>query len=148
MKKWERIAALLLTLIGVGGALEARGMGLGNFHHPGPGFFPFWLSALLGLVSFIYLLTQLGTDRNPMALWSHRRWVRPTLATGVMFFYAILLGWIGFFSATFLLFLIWLVLIEQEKWLRVGLVSVLGTACLYLVFRLFLRVPLPKGFLF
>jgi hypothetical protein len=54
----------------------------------------------------------------------------------------------GFFSATFLLFLAWLILIEREKWLTVGLVSVLGTLSLFLVFTVFLKVPLPKGAIF
>jgi hypothetical protein len=148
MKKWERIAALVLTLIGAGAALEAWKMGLGDFHQPGPGFFPLWLSLILALVSFSYLLTRMGTDSKPVALWTKETWVRPTLAAGIMFAFANLLGWLGFFSSTFFLFVVWLVIIEREKWSTIGLVSVLGTLCLYFVFTLFLKIPLPKGILF
>jgi putative tricarboxylic transport membrane protein len=148
MKKWERIAAAVLTLIGAGAALEAWNLGLGDFHQPGPGFFPLWLSLILAFVSFLYLLTRMGADPQPVALWTKKTWFRPTLAAGIMLAFANLLGWLGFFSSTFFLFVVWLILIEREKWLTIGLVSVLGTLCLYLVFTLFLKIPLPKGILF
>jgi hypothetical protein len=148
MKKWERIAAAVLVFIGVAAAAMAYELGFGNFHHPGPGFFPFWLAAVLAVVSFIYFLTQLGTDAQRVSLWGKRAWARPFGAAGVMFLYSLAMGWLGFFSATFLLFLVWLVLIENEKWLTVGLVSVLGTLCFFLVFTVFLKVPLPKGIIF
>jgi hypothetical protein len=148
MKKWERIAAAILTFIGVSAATLAYDLGFGDFHHPGPGFFPFWLSAILALVSFIYFLTQLGADSHRVSLWDKHAWVRPFQAAGVMFLYSLAMDWIGFFSATFLLFLIWLILIEREKWLTVGLVSVLGTLSFFLIFTVFLKVPLPKGAIF
>ena len=148
MKRWERIAAAFLTFIGVGAAAQAYQLGFGSMHYPGPGFFPFWLGVFLALVSFLYFVTQLGSDPKPVALWTKRTWVRPTLAAVVMFIYALFIGWIGFFTATFLLFLVWLILIEREKWLTVGLVSVLGTIGLYYIFTVFLKVSLPKGILF
>jgi putative tricarboxylic transport membrane protein len=145
MKKWERIAAAILMFIGVAAAAIAYDMGFGDFHQPGPGFFPFWLSSLLALVSFIYFLTRLGVESKPVTLWGPGTWFRPFLAAAVMFVYSVAMGWIGFFSATFLLFLAWLIVIEREKWLTVVVVSVLGTASLYLIFIIFLKVPLPKG---
>ena len=62
--------------------------------------------------------------------------------------FTLLMGWIGFFTATFLLYLAWLVLIERARWLTVGAVSVLGTLGAYLLFVVLLKVPLPKGLLF
>ena len=148
MKKWERIAAAFLAFIGGGAAALAYRMGLGTMHYPGPGFFPFWLAAILALVSFLFFLTRVGIDPQPVSLWTKQPWIRPVLAAIVMFIYTFLIDWTGFFSATFLLFLSWLILIEREKWLTVGLVSILGTTGLYLVFTIFLKVPLPKGILF
>jgi len=148
MKRWERIAAAILTLVGVAAAAIAYDLGLGDFQHPGPGFFPFWLSLILALVSFVYFLSQLGADSRRVLLWDQQTWVRPSLAAAVMFLYSLTMGWIGFFSATFLLFLAWLIFIEREKWLTVGMVSVLGTLSLYFIFTVFLKVPLPKGAIF
>lgn len=148
MKKWERIAAAFLMFIGVGAAVQGYQLGFGTMHHPGPGFFPFWLSTILISVSFLYFISQLGSDPKPVLLWTNHSWARPALAAAVMFIYAVFIGWIGFFSATFLLFLAWLILIEREKWLTVGLVSVIGTVGLYYIFTILLKVSLPKGMLF
>jgi putative tricarboxylic transport membrane protein len=148
MRRWERIVASFLIFLGVGAAVLAYRMGFGDLHHPGPGFFPFWLSVFLAALAFIYFFTKLGLDSTPGRLWERGGWIRPSLAALVMFIYTLLMGELGFFSATFLLFLAWLIIIEREKWLTIGMVSVLGTFTLYIVFTVFLRVPLPKGLLF
>ena len=148
MRRWERIGAAFLIFLGVGAAAIAYRLGLGTLHHPGSGFFPFWLSLVLAFVAFIYLLSQRGPDSERVSLWSKEFLLRPALAAGVMFLFALAMDWIGFFPSTFLLFLAWLILVEREKWLTIGLVSILGTASLYIIFSLFLKVPLPKGSLF
>lgn len=148
MRRCERIAAAFFIFLGVGAATLAYRMGFGNLHQPGPGFFPFLLSTFLAALGFIYFFTRLRLDSNPGRLWEKGALVRPFLAVLVMFIYTVLMGEIGFYSATFLLFLAWLIIIEREKWLTIGLVSILGTLSFYLVFTVFLKVPLPKGFLF
>ncbi len=148
MKRWERIGAAILIFIGIAAAAMAYNLGFGDLHHPGPGFFPFWLSVILALVSFIYLITRIGADSAGAGLWDKRAWVRPSLAALVLLLYSLAMGWIGFFPATFLLFLAWLILIEKETLLTVSLVSVLGTASIFFIFNVFLKVPLPKGTFF
>ena len=148
MRRWEKWTAVFLISFGVGAAALAYRMGFGGLHHPGPGFFPFWLSAILAFISFIYLLTNLRPSAPATPLWGGGNWVRPSLAAGVMVVYTILMGELGFFSSTFLLFLAWMIIIEREKWKTIGLVSLVGTFCFYLVFAFFLKVPLPKGILF
>lgn len=148
MRRWERWTASFLILLGIGAAALAFRMGFGDLRHPGPGFFPFWLSAILALLSFIYLFTNLGLRGQARPLWEKRAWTRPSLAAFVMFGYTVLMGELGFFSSTFLLFLAWLIIIEREKWKTVGLASTVGTFCFYLVFGVFLKVPLPRGILF
>jgi hypothetical protein len=148
MRRCERIAAAFLIFLGVGAAALAYRMGFGNLHYPGPGFFPFCLSTFLAALGLIYFLTRLGSDSKPGRLWEKGVWVRPLLAALVMFVYTILMGELGFFSTSFLLFLAWLIIIEQEKWLTICLVSILGTLSFYLVFTVFLKVPVPKGFFF
>ena len=148
MKKWERIAATVLLLLGVGGAVEALNIGFGTFMSPGPGFYPFWLAVVLAATSLLYLLLNLGKDLEKLSLWVNRSWVRPLLGVLVMFAYGLLLGWLGFFSATFLLFVAWLTIVEHEKWLKVALVSVLGTIGVYLLFGVLLKLQLPHGILF
>ncbi len=148
MRRWEKWTAVFLISFGVGAAALAYQMGFGDLHHPGPGFFPFWLSVILAFVSLIYLFTNLGPSAPATPIWGSGNWFRPSLAVVVMFVYTILMGELGFFSSTFLLFLAWMIIIEREKWRTIGLVSLVGTLCFYLVFAFFLKVPLPKGILF
>jgi putative tricarboxylic transport membrane protein len=148
MRRCERIAAAFFIFFGVGAAILAYRMGVGNLRFPGPGFFPFCLSVFLAALGFIYFLARLGLDPKPEGLWGRGAWVRPFLAILVMLVYAVLMGVLGFFSSMFLFFLAWLIIIEREKWLTICLVSIIGTLSFYLVFTVFLKVPLPKGFLF
>ncbi|HBR30256.1 MAG TPA: hypothetical protein DD789_12565 [Firmicutes bacterium] len=148
MKKWDRLAALVLFLIGSAAAWEAIKIGCGSFRMPGPGFYPFWLAVILGVVALIYFLNNLGKDPQVVALWEKGIWIRPLMAIIVMLGYGLLLDKLGFILDTFLLFLIWLLVIEREKLLTVALVSIIGTTAVYLLFTVLLQVQLPKGILF
>jgi putative tricarboxylic transport membrane protein len=142
------MAAAFFTLLGIGAAVQAVEMGYGSARFPGPGFLPFWLSALLAGASLIYLFSQLGADAERQPLWKPKSWVRPLLSAVVMLAFSLLMGWLGLFSATCLLFVTWLVLIERERWTVVVATAVLGTGCAYVLFGVLLKVPLPHGLFF
>ncbi len=146
MKRWERIAAISLFLIGVGGAIGAWQIGFGDFQAPGPGFFPFWLASLLALLSLVFFVRNLGEDAAPVALWAKGAWVRPLKAACVMFVYVLLIGRLGFISSSALLFIAWLRIVEHSSWKTVVLLVIGGTTCLYL-FASLLSISLPAGIL-
>jgi len=148
VNRCERIAAGVFLAIGVGAAHLALQMGFGSAHVPGPGFLPFWLAVLLTLTAGLYYLARLGPDAAVRPLWEGGTWRRPGLSAIVMLLFTLGMGWLGFFTATFLLYLAWLILIERERWLTVGVVSVLGTLGAYILFAVLLKVPLPRGLLF
>ena len=146
MKRWERIAAISLFLIGVGGAIGAWQIRFGTFQAPGPGFFPFWLASLLALLSLVFFVRNLGEDVIPVALWAKGSWIRPLKAACVMFVYVLLIGRLGFISSSALLFVAWLRIVEHSSWKTVALLVVGGTAGLYL-FTSLLSISLPRGIL-
>lgn len=146
MRRWDRMAAVALFLVGAGSVIGAWQIGFGSFQSPGPGFFPFWLSTLLMLLSFIFFLRKLGPDVVRIKLWSNSSWVRPLKAACVMFSYVFLIGWLGFISSTALLFVAWLRVVEHSSWKSVAMLVVLGTTCLYL-FTTLLSISLPIGIL-
>jgi hypothetical protein len=148
MKRFERVAAVVLFAIGAGAAHLALQMGYGSARFPGPGYLPFWLAALLALTAGLYFVSCLGSDDATRPLWERRAWLRPALSASIMLLFTLSMGWLGFFASTFLLFLAWLIVIERERWVTVGTVSVLGTLGAYLLFSVLLKVPLPKGLLF
>lgn len=147
MKKWDRIAAVALILLGIGAAFGALEIGFGSFRSPGPGFLPFWLSVVLTITSAVYLMINLGPDAK-VKLWPEKTWFRPLVAILVMFAYGYFMKWFGFCTATLVLFVTWMTVVAKEKWSTVALVSILTTAIAYLLFEVFLKVPLPRGILF
>jgi hypothetical protein len=148
MKRFERVAAGIFLVIGAGAAYLALEMGYGSVRFPGPGFLPFWLAVPLTLTAAIYLLACRGPDAAARPLWERDTWRRPGLSAVIMLLFTLLMGWLGFFASTFLLFLAWLILVERERWITVGAVSILGTLGAYILFAVLLKVPLPKGLLF
>lgn len=148
MKRFERIAAGVFFVIGSGAAYLAIEMGYGSARFPGPGFLPFWIASLVVLTAGLYFLARLGSDTARRRLWERDTWRRPGLSAIIMLLFTLLMGWLGFFASTCLLFLAWLIVVERERWLTVVAVSALGTFGAYILFAVLLKVPLPKGLLF
>ena len=146
MKRWERLAAAVLFLVGIGGAIGAWQIGFGDFQTPGPGFFPFWLALALTLLAAVFFCRSLGPEARTIPLWAGKSWLRPVKARVVMFAYVLSIGWLGFIASTALLFVAWLRIVEHSSWKAVTLLVVIGTTSLYL-FVTFLTIPLPKGIL-
>lgn len=146
MKRHERIAGLFLLLVGVAVAVHSYfSLGFGSFLVPGAGFLPFWYGVALAILSAIWVLGNRGPEENPVPFWDKGQWVRPTIAFLAMLAYGWLMDKLGYVLSTFLFVIAWQQLIERERWGKTLLISVLGTAAMYILFGRFLRVPLPQG---
>lgn len=146
MRRWDRVSAIALFLVGVGGCIGAWQIGFGSFQSPGPGFFPFWLAMALSLLCTVFFIRNLRPDTQTVSLWLKGAWLRPLKAACIMFSYVFLIGWLGFISSTALLFVAWLRIVEHSSWKAVTLLVIIGTTCLYL-FTSLLDISLPKGIL-
>ena len=122
-------------------------LSMGRWRHPGPGFFPFGLAIVLVLLSLALLSRHWKKDSSPSPFWPGRTWLRPLLGVLSQVFYALLYDMIGFILTTFLFLIIWMWVIERLRWRTILSISIGTTVALYLIFNLFLEVPLPPGFL-
>jgi len=120
---------------------------MGRFKHPGPGFLPFGLAIVLISLSLILIFTKRGKAKTPTPFWPHRTWLRPFLGVAILVFYAWIIQRLGFIITTFAFLLIWMRVIERLPWRTMISISIGTTAALYLIFVLFLEVPLPLGIL-
>ncbi len=121
---------------------------MGRLKHPGPGFLPFGLAIVLILFSLILILNSMPKKGStPAPFWPHRAWLRPLLGVAILILFALAVEWLGFLITTFIFLVIWMGVIERVRWLTIVSVSIGTTAALYLIFGLFLDVPLPLGFL-
>jgi hypothetical protein len=134
------ITGVILLLLGLGTSYLAHTYGLGGFHAPGPGFFPMGVGAFLAILALLYLFTNRGGVKV-----EGRKWVRPLLAIVLSFLYVAFLEKLGYLLDTVLMLLVFVGGIERQKLVRTVAVAVLATAAMYLVFAVWLRVPLPKG---
>lgn len=142
------IANLFWVSFSIAVCIESLHLKVGTFHKPGPGFFPFWAAALLGILSLISLTQSLKEKKKTFPkIWAGVKFSKLGLLLVVLFLYAILLNTIGFLLGTlFLLFFLFRAT-EPYNWKTVLFASVLTVAATYVVFVVLLECQLPKGFL-
>ena len=147
INKWDRVTAYILLAIGIATAWSSIHLSMGKWRHPGPGFFPFGLAIVLIILSLALVLRHWQKDPTPVPFWPGRTWLRPLLGVLSLVLYALLFDRIGFILTTFLFLVIWMWVIERLRWRTILSISIGTTVALYLIFSLFLEVPLPPGFL-
>ncbi len=148
MKKWDRIAAVTIIVLGLAAALYAVvDLKLGTLRHPDAGLLPFIASLVVVLTSCIWLVELRGPDPEPRPFWGKGEWVKPLLAVVFLSLYAATMEPFGYVPSTLLFLALWMFLVERVKWHRALLVTVLGTAGMYILFVMLLGVPVPASIL-
>lgn len=140
-----RIAALVLLAFGAGFLLEARRYPFGSPNAPGPGFLPMILGAAFLLLALILLIRPGPLPEN--ALPADRAGTVRIAATVVFLAAAIVLfDRLGFLVVGTLLML-GLLLVLDRHLIRAVVLAPISTVVVYVVFKTWLRVPLPAGVL-
>ena len=115
---------------------------------PGPGFFPFWLSVIFGILAAFqfYHATWGRSDPMPADFFASRTGYLRALAILVAMAGAtFLMEKIGF-RLTMLSFLVFLLItLGRTNWLLIIAISVVGSWGTFHVFDQLLKVPLPQG---
>ncbi len=146
MTKQERRAGLFLLLLGIAVMYYAIvDLKLGTITQPGPGLFPFISGGGIAILSLIWLLTNLKSIQPHEPLWKKEELRAPLLAVIIIVAYTALMDQLGYILSTILFLVAWQVFIEREKWLKIAMITVIGTAVMYLLFSYLLSVPLPEG---
>jgi putative tricarboxylic transport membrane protein len=125
-------------------------LGLGEFHNPGPGLFPFVVAACLFLVVCYFLISTFSTRivqrEAEHKHFGRRYYMEIGFVLATLFGYALTLEKLGYLitSALFLLFLFGLK--DRTRWKFVILASILTTLISYFGFMA-LGVRFPAGIL-
>lgn len=151
MKIGELLSSLLLIVVGTLFCRSSLHIGIGSINAPGPGLIPFGTGGLLILFSMGAIVEVLCAKRaevqggNP--LFAGRRWGVILAVLVSLFAYALVLNFLGFLLATFLVLALLFKIPEQQSWRgSVGLAA-LTTACTYALFGYALQCSLPPGIL-
>ncbi|HWI63358.1 MAG TPA: tripartite tricarboxylate transporter TctB family protein [Symbiobacteriaceae bacterium] len=146
MKKWDRIAAVTLIVLGLAAAYYSYvELKIGTLRKPAAGFLPFLAAVTVVLCSAAWLAELRGADPEPRPFWGKGEWVGPLLAVVFLGLYAATMEAIGYLPSTFLFLGAWQLLVERVNWKRATMVTILGTAGMYILFVQLLGVAVPES---
>jgi len=140
----DALAAAMVLGFGAAALYESSKLPFGTVHSPGQGFFPWWTSAAVVLLALI-LLFQALASRSSAAQEGPGRIAKVALLLVVLVAYTFLLDLLGYLLCTFFLVLFMLRAIDPQRWtvaLGIAAVTAVGS---YVVFAVWLSVPLPRG---
>lgn len=137
------VAALALGL-GAAAAYESAKLPFGTVHNPGPGFFPWWTSAVIVFLALVLMVAALRSHSSH-AEEGPGRIAKVFALLVVLAVYTFLLEPLGYLLCTFLLVLFMLRATDPQRWaiaLSMAAITAIGS---YVVFAIWLSVPLPWG---
>jgi putative tricarboxylic transport membrane protein len=147
MKISDRWSSSLWLIFSILICIESYRLGIGSFHAPGTGFFPFWVGTVFGALSLLLLVLTFVREGKRVGISEKVRWGSIILVLASLFIYAVVLEKIGFVVSTLLFIGALLMIIERKKWLIVAIIAILSTLAFYIVFQVWLQSNLPKGIL-
>ncbi|TAK07937.1 tripartite tricarboxylate transporter TctB family protein [bacterium] len=144
MVRRDAAVAAMALVFGAAAAYESSKLPFGTVHNPGPGFFPWWTSAVIVLLASI-LLFQALRSRSSTAREGPGRIAKVAALLVALSVYTFLLDPLGYPLCTFLLVLFMLRATDPQRWavaLSMAAITAVGS---YIVFAIWLSVPLPRG---
>jgi hypothetical protein len=148
MNRAETVAGVLVTAIGVAMLLQSLTFAYFAEGVPGPGFLPRWIAA--GLVCAGLVLTAKGlrpklTIQEPIRWPDASGWRRVGLMLGALAVALLLLDKLGFMVVTTAFMAVLIFGLGVRSWVMLITTPLAAAFGLYVVFAVWLRVPLPKG---
>lgn len=137
-------AAAVLAFAAVA-VYEAARLPFGTARNPGPGFLPWWGGLALGVLALVLLGQALRARPAAGPAAERGRLLKVGGLLAVLAAYVLVLEPLGYPVSTFLLVLFMLRVVEPYRWavaLGVAALAALGS---YVVFAVWLQVPLPPG---
>ncbi len=149
LRNMDLSSSIFLMAVGLAFLLGGVQLGIGHLHEPGPGFFPLVIGAVVVLLSCLQFIGSYS-DRTgfskPDGFWKERdSWKRVSTSLFSLVFYLFFLDPLGYIVTTFL-FLLYLIRFTGKKgWPSSILVALLASLISYLLFKVGMEVPLPRG---
>ena len=142
----KRDAAVTAVALGFGAAAayESAKLPFGTVHSPGPGFFPWWTSVIIAALGLI-LFAQTLTTSAKKEYESGGRIAKVLALLAVLALYTFFLDPLGYPLCTFLLVLFMLRATDPQRWTVALGVAAVTAVVSYVVFAVWLSVPLPRG---
>jgi putative tricarboxylic transport membrane protein len=138
----DRVLGAGAVLLAIPVALAAWRWGIGSLRIPGPGFWPLLIAAAVaGLGAALLLRPAPPAPPRPAG----SRWGSLGMALATLVFFVLALEPLGYPLTVGLLLLAQLRAVEGRAWRGSLLTAVLAAGVSFVLFRVFLKVPLPAG---
>ncbi len=151
MKKGDRVFSVICMGLSLWLILESRKFDFTSKFGPGPGFLPFWLGIILGVISiFKFIDTCRKKDEKEEdgpRLPGWKSLLRVGLIMVIMAGFAFSMNSLGFILTVFFFVSVLLFVLEGDGVLKSLFYGFMFSAFVFLVFRYWLEVDLPKGLL-
>ena len=140
-----RLSGLVVAGLGVAACILARNLPAQTGFGLGPAFLPFWTGIVLTACG-LWLCARPTLD--PEVSWpSLDALARASSGFVLLLLYALALQPLGYLISTAVFLVIAILLLEPVRPTRAFVVGIASAAFLFLIFRVWLRVPLPGGLL-
>jgi putative tricarboxylic transport membrane protein len=139
----DAIAAAATLALGAGATGAASQLPFGGLRNPGPGFFPWWLGVVLVFLGAVLLVQAIRGAAG--AAGGATRPGKIVLLLAALVVYVVILDAVGYAIATFLLVVFMVRALEPQRWAVALTLAVLAAGGSYVLFALWLGVPLPAG---
>lgn len=150
MKKVDQMNGFAFLIIAVLICWGAAKLPYGNVRDPGPGFFPLGIGIILGTMSIgLIVKTTMQKEKGRMIkeLLSEKiRWGKVLFVIIALILYGALINYVGFLVVTFLLIAFLLRFVDPQSWKKVLGWALIGSIGAYLIFEVWIKLRLPKGF--
>jgi hypothetical protein len=149
MKKGLIAVSLILMGLSLYGIIESSRLERTMKMGVGIGFLPFWMSVTIGSLALI-LLVNILRGKIQVAdkpIFQKERVSRVSTLVALLCGYLLLIEGIGYVPSTFLFFSGTIFVLRKGRIVNTLLASGGFTLLLYAIFRLWLKSPLPTGFL-
>ncbi len=148
MNKHDRISGIFFLAFGLFVVCYAPRFGLGSMGNPDSGFMSF-ISGLVICGSSVWVLSGafFGEQMEPEAIWADISIGKLVFTVLLIFAFAYLLRVVGFVLSSFFLILPLMRYIGSQTWLNSVIGAALSSFVTHLLFGVWLKVHLPKGFL-
>lgn len=149
MRSLDRVSGTILLILSILICLGSIRYGFGSLNNPGPGFFPFVLGMVVGLLSLLIVVKP--KYEKHQANGSQKLWPGAGGLTRIfcillaLVSYGILLEKLGYTLTTFIMFILLIRGIIPQKWYIVIGGALLASIGSYVLFKLALQIELPRG---
>jgi hypothetical protein len=123
------------------------GFGWQEVHGPRPGYFPFYIGLLICIASVVNLVRALlvpAEKNKTFVQLGQLKLVLTVLIPTAIFAAAV--TWIGIYTSAVLFVAFFMLWLGKYAWWEAAAVSIGTVVVFYLVFEIWFKVPLPKGF--